>query len=622
MMKRPNGGKRTNIARTIYTFVVAVGLTIAVLAQIPVTVAALETVAESTVRCTAATSVSLTVAWDASTEPTDAYYVALSSGPERSPFALQVVQVDSTNGSSATTISTDTNKDTGTGSTSTIMHVIDDLLPNHTYYVSVRSHPSTNNIVWGWRASAGPPVRCVTDAVSPLAPGNLRRVGNVQPDAVGLTWDIPQALAAAETPGKFGSDASHAHHNNHSYEIVHWHAAAKGANDSTSSVGAAVTTVLVPAGSERSETGFELTGLPHRSELLIAVRSLVTGALSDAVIFRTSAPNTRFNTLYRLSEYTFDVDFLENHNSADRTSMGVYIYHGTPFSTQAVWPNSTAEDWYNCQDFLEEKCGQYRGTGLKCMACPEAHREEVVKHCGNFTGADDQHQGFSVHFFCGIGWPESIILNSSVAEYCVESAPPPPATGLEYAQYVSCNSDETDWFGNEPREPICQCWVYDDRMISQEPRSKMMQQCGDFTHKIPWVGSPQCNCTQNSPKVAPSDPSYAHMGRSPVWLPYEYYLHDAPRESYQYHQSAGFFYSTPRNGACPPGQAIGDNGCTWRRSDRVRVLWGPDLMAAGWDPVHVADTPQNVSPSRRAQKAFDRAVDGLAQHTRPRCCGC
>lgn len=109
--------------------------------------------------------------------------------------------------------------------------------------------------------------------------------------------------------------------------------------------------------------------------------------------------------MYRISEYTFDIDFLQNHNSADEDSMGVYVYHGTPYSTASNWPGSTAEDWNRCQALLDTICGQHRGTGLACMACPEANREAVVRVCGNFTDADNQHQGFSVHFFCGIGWP-------------------------------------------------------------------------------------------------------------------------------------------------------------------------------------------------------------------------
>ena len=36
---------------------------------------------------------------------------------------------------------------------------------------------------------------------------------------------------------------------------------------------------------------------------------------SDAVMFRTSSPGTAFADMYRVSEYTTDIDFLENHNS-------------------------------------------------------------------------------------------------------------------------------------------------------------------------------------------------------------------------------------------------------------------------------------------------------------------
>lgn len=59
-------------------------------------------------------------------------------------------------------------------------------------------------------------------------------------------------------------------------------------------------------------------------------------------------------------------------------------------------------------------------------------------------------------------------MNSTIGEYCVEDVPLPQvlargssqaAASPGWAQYVSCNSDETDYFGNKPRDPICICWV-------------------------------------------------------------------------------------------------------------------------------------------------------------------
>lgn len=39
-----------------------------------------------------------------------------------------------------------------------------DLVPSTEYYLSVRSHPSENNIVWGWRESLDAPKLCTTTA--------------------------------------------------------------------------------------------------------------------------------------------------------------------------------------------------------------------------------------------------------------------------------------------------------------------------------------------------------------------------------------------------------------------------------------------------------------------------
>ena len=67
---------------------------------------------------------------------------------------------------------------------------------------------------------------------------------------------------------------------------------------------------------------------------------------------------------------------------------------------------------------------------------------------------------------------------------------------------MSCNSDECDGVllptGNTPREPTCICWVWDDRMISQEPASRTLAVCSPFDTE-PWVGANQCNCSIGMP---------------------------------------------------------------------------------------------------------------------------
>ena len=80
--------------------------------------------------------------------------------------------------------------------------------------------------------------------------------------------------------------------------------------------------------------------------------------------------------------------------------------------------------------------------------------------------------------------------------------------------------------------------------------------------------------------------------------------------------------STPKRGSCKENAAPGDNGCTWKRSPASRVMYGPDLFAAGWDDRWIPDTLHNQSHSNANKKKFADAVhlhDGMMS---PRCCGC
>ena len=66
--------------------------------------------------------------------------------------------------------------------------------------------------------------------------------------------------------------------------------------------------------------------------------------------------------------------------------------------------------------------------------------------------------------------------------------------------------------GSMPRDPACVCWVWDDRMISHVPKSKLLADCSTDVH-LPWVGSNQCNCSKV--RQAPSRPrSWANCSPS------------------------------------------------------------------------------------------------------------
>ena len=101
-------------------------------------------------KCGTATETTLVVSWDVVND-TDLYYVGIAADAASRPLALQ------------TSASTET--------------TLIDLVPGTNYYLTIRSHPSENNIVWGWRA-ATQPVRCATMAARAIRFKPLRLAYN------------------------------------------------------------------------------------------------------------------------------------------------------------------------------------------------------------------------------------------------------------------------------------------------------------------------------------------------------------------------------------------------------------------------------------------------------------
>ena len=59
-----------------------------------------------------------------------------------------------------------------------------------------------------------------------------------------------------------------------------------------------------------------------------------------------------------------------------------------------------------------------------------------------------------------------------ITEYCVEYLPAPKGLpGVDddgFAGYLSCNSDEVDAYGNDPRDPSCICICLNDRLLAHQ----------------------------------------------------------------------------------------------------------------------------------------------------------
>ena len=170
--------------------------------------------------------------------------------------------------------------------------------------------------------------------------------------------------------------------------------------------------------------------------------------------------------------------------------------------------------------------------------------------------------------------------------------------------------------------------MHDDRENSEQPESEISKVCNpkdDEAGFLPCSGvddrfckrAPQCNCSV-APGVAatalpPTSAMARYVGRSKTYIG-------------ETHELAGDFLSFPKAGACAEGEALGDGGCVWKRLPRARVLYGADLLAAGYNTSQAGFN--GVSPAveiafgLRQMDAFARAADALDELVQPRCCGC
>ena len=199
------------------------------------------------------------------------YHVSLAASPTARPAALQ------------TTVETTL--------------VFDDLYPGRDYWLMLRSHPSTEPVpeVWGWRP-AGAALRCRTAAENTAVPHRLRRQGDT-PHASELRLEWHPALDAIG-----GRPAAAARHSvgvrdvrQGSRSFWRWAAAA------------------APTATAHAHV---LRGLPSGAAYEVVVRDDSTGAVSDPLRMRTAALHAMHTVAWRISEYTFDVDFLQNHDAA------------------------------------------------------------------------------------------------------------------------------------------------------------------------------------------------------------------------------------------------------------------------------------------------------------------
>lgn len=346
--------------------------------------------------------------------------------------------------------------------------------------------------------------------------------------------------------------------------------------------------------------------------------------------------DSQFLQVYRISEYSFDVDFLANHDGASIGAMPLYLMTCSPDGTCSPWSvNDTTTRWNSCQEALQQLCPDSRGASFDCLNCMDLNKDAVTDACGDWSMQDTtQGEGsYSVHWYCGVGWPESTPAEGPITEYCVEylpltssssSSPSSSSSDDGFSDYLSCNSDEVDAFGNDPRNPSCICICYDDRLLSHQSPQELQRDCSFLTNDdyMPWVNETSCNCANTSSPLPQANnlSSLSNIGRTPIYLPYVG-VPMLPTGLREYDELIGYNYHFPKDTECKGEEELGDNGCTWKRKSISRMIYGQDLLNHGWDLNFIPDTPTNMTHTKANIDAFATTFQVLGDIFLPSPCG-
>ncbi|KAK3249463.1 hypothetical protein CYMTET_41108 [Cymbomonas tetramitiformis] len=139
-------------------------------------------------------------------------------------------------------------------------------------------------------------IACSTRPISSNAPSEVRREGALEQTKLGLRWT---AIATVE-----GCTAAYkvAFKRKEPTRELYW---------TTTDVGTSVSAVL--------------DNLQPGSTYLVKIVPTCNSVESEVFRFRTARIGARYTSMYRVSEYTQEVDFLENHDSADLNGEGLFL---------------------------------------------------------------------------------------------------------------------------------------------------------------------------------------------------------------------------------------------------------------------------------------------------------
>ena len=301
----------------------------------------------------------------------------------------------------------------------------------------------------------------------------------------------------------------------------------------------------------------------------VACSTTAAGAAATAGVRRRGNPQSRsqFTLMLRESEYTDQVDFLDNHNAADTLGLAAFV-------TNTVH-------------------GPLNRTGAAFAAVP------ITQYCVEHV------------------LPVPLEQNGGFAQYASCNAPEAgcyPVPGWEQRCPLSlplCSCWNVSALAHtrlclyRPRSLTCLCRQYPDRIIGHQTLSEVEGQCGvcarSDPESPPHCSNPptygndgeldghfvQCNCSTapgiNATRLLDDSPTANFVGRAPVYLPYG----PPPGPwiappSYPVSKRCGNNFSLLKRRSCAEGKPLGTGGCTWRRMPLARIMYGAELTAAGW----------------------------------------
>lgn len=194
-----------------------------------------------------------------------------------------------------------------------------DLLPAKEYWLRARCHNrSAPSIVQGWFPDAVPiATSCQTDSLDHSRAYNVTRVGSLHPTSFSVSWQWPESEDVfARVLYGIAWEFEYS-------DIIH--------KDKDRDVGSATINGL--------NESFEYNVVIETAKAMTDFGSSITQR-SDAFTLRTGSRTTNFTTLYRVSEYINQVDFLDNHNSADFYGQAAFLTstNDNLFFKLETWP--------------------------------------------------------------------------------------------------------------------------------------------------------------------------------------------------------------------------------------------------------------------------------------------